>query len=70
MKSKYIIEIRENDELIFSTQCKTYREMALLTNEDYHNIRAIHMIGNGTSKRKYLHPTLQKLLKKIKIIDL
>ena len=71
MKVKYILELYDNDgELISSDKYKTYREIAQITNEEYHNCRAIHMIGNGTSKKKFLHPTLLKLQMKMKIIDL
>ena len=71
MRTKYIVEFYdENGELEKTHECKTYREMAQITDIEYHNIRTLHMIGNGTLTKKFMHPTLTKLQKKIKIIDI
>ena len=71
MKVKYILETYdENHNLITSEQHKTYIDIALATGEDYHNCRLIHLIGNGSIKRKFLHPVLKRLQKRIKIIDI
>jgi hypothetical protein len=71
MKVKFILELYDtNDMLISSTECKSYREIVKLSKEEYHDCRAIHLLGNGTMKpKKYLHPNLKRLTQRMKILD-
>ena len=71
MKNKYILELyNEKDELESSEICKTYREISIKTNEAYHDCRAIHLMGNGSMKKKFIHPTLKKLQQRMIIKDI
>jgi hypothetical protein len=71
MKDKFILEIYDDENnLITSTVYKSYRQIAAKTGLAYHNCRTIHSICTGETEPKYLHKTLKKLMKRIKIKDL
>jgi hypothetical protein len=68
MKDKFILEIYDDENnLITTTVYKSYRAIGLKTGIDYHNCRTIHSICMGDVKPKYLHKTLKRLLKRVKI---
>jgi hypothetical protein len=71
MKNKFILEIYDDENnLITTTVYKSYRAIGLKTGIAYHNCRTIHSICMGDVKLKYLHKTLKRLLKRVKIKDI
>jgi len=71
MRDKFILEIYDDEnKLVTSTVYKSYRDIALKTGIDYHNVRTIHSICNKDIDPLYLHKTLKKLIKKVKIKDI
>ena len=71
MKDKFILEIYDDENnLITSNVYKSYRAIGLKTGIDYHNCRTIHSICIGDVTPKYLHKTLKRLMKRVKIKDL
>jgi hypothetical protein len=71
MKDKFIVVYRkENDVAVSHNIYKSYREIVLATGEDYSDVRTIHMMGNGTMIKKFLHTRLKKLKNRMEIIDI
>ena len=71
MRDKFILEIYDDDnKLVSSTVYKSFRDISLKTSIDYHNVRSLYGISNNEIKPLYLHKTLKKLIKKVKIKDL
>lgn len=70
MKNKYIVEYIEKDGLISIGIYKTYRAIAKATDEDYTDVRTIHLMCTGVIKKKFLHPRLKKLKTIMKINNL
>jgi len=71
MRDKFILEIYDDEnKLVTSTVYKSYRDIALKTGIDYHNVRTLYSISNNEIQPLYLHRTLQKLIKRVKIKDI
>jgi len=71
MRDKFILEIYDDDnKLVTSTVYKSYRDIALKTGIDYHNVRTLYSICNNDVQPLYLHKTLKKLIKRVKIKDI
>jgi hypothetical protein len=71
MKDKFVVEYRKENDVVYSHYiCKSYREIVKVTGESYTDIRAIHMMGNGTMTKKFLHTKLRKLKGKMRILDI
>lgn len=70
MKDKFILEIYDDDEnLLSSEKMKSYRDIQEKTGIEYHNCRTINYICSGKMVKKFTHPTLNSLMKRIKIYD-
>ena len=69
MKDKFILELYNGDILISSEKMKSYRQIEEKTGIAYHNCRTINLICTGKITKKFVHPTLMHLMKKVKIID-
>jgi hypothetical protein len=69
MKDKFILELYNNDILISREKMKSYRQIEEKTGIAYHNCRSINLICTGKMIKKFVHPTLKDLMKKVKIID-
>jgi hypothetical protein len=71
MKDKFVVEIYdENEELLTSTVYKSFKQISAETEIDYHNCRTIYSHTIGETTPKYVHRTLKKLLKTVKIKDI
>ena len=71
MKDKFVVEYRKENGVAMSYHmCKSYRDIAKVTGESYTDIRAIHMMGNGTMIKKFLHTNLRKLKGRMQILDI
>jgi len=71
MKDKFLLELYDDEGIIISTSVfKSYRAIALKTGIDYHNVRTIHQINIKEIDPIYLHKTLKRLTKKVKILDM
>ena len=71
MRDRFIVNMYdENEELKSSIVCKSYRQIAKETGEEYHVCRNIHLIGNGTIVKKFVHPMMKKLQKRLQILDI
>jgi hypothetical protein len=61
MKDKYIVELYDDEgKLQSSSIYKSYKQISKDLGEAYHDCRAIHLIGNGSMKKKFVHPTLKR----------
>ena len=71
MKDKFIVVYRKHNEADMSTNIyKSYREIAKETGEEYSDIRTIHMMGNGSMIKKFLHSRLKKLQGRMQVLDI
>lgn len=71
MRDKFILEIYDDDgELVTSNVYKSFRQIQNKTGIEYHNCRTIYSICSNDVQPKFLHKTLQKLLKRVKIKDI
>jgi len=71
MKDKFVVEHRKENGVAMSYYtCKSYRDIVKVTGESYTDVRAIHMMGNGTMTKKFLHANLRKLKGRMLILDI
>lgn len=70
MKEKFIVEIYDNNNtLVKTSKEKTLKSIASNLKLDYHDARTLYYIHSGKQTKKFLHPNLSLLSKKIKIKD-
>lgn len=65
-----VVWLNENGEELRKKEFKSFREIENELNLDYHVIRELNKISDGVVTKKFLHPTLNILSKKIKIYSI
>lgn len=71
MRDKYILEIYDDENnLVTSTIYKSFREIGKKTGIEYHNCRTIYSMSMDDVSPKYLHKTLKRLYKRVRIKDI
>lgn len=65
MTNKYKLEIRESNEI---KEFKSLKEITVYTGQEYHRIRSLYM--HTKKPKKFLHPIIEKLYAKYRILDI
>jgi hypothetical protein len=68
MKHKFILQTlnEQTGEVVNNYPCKTFKEIALILDMDYHQARLLYLHNKRPSK---LHPFLLERSKRFKILD-
>jgi hypothetical protein len=69
MRTKFQVEIIDTDGSIQKIQYKTLRAICEVHSVEYHHARSLYLESRPDSKKKYLHPYLKDISKRIKIYD-
>ena len=69
MRVKFEVQIISPDDSVVKIQYKTLREICLVHSVEYHHARSLYLESRPDSKKKYLHPYLKDISKRIKIYD-
>lgn len=68
MRNKFLVYSFNNDETS-EMEFKTLRDIAKHYSLEYHHVRSLYLQSRDETKKKFLHPFLQQLIKKLQIID-
>ena len=70
MSEKFTMQIlNEDGSMNYEKKYKSYREIAKELNLEYHVVRALEQLSDKKVTRKYLHPALNSLSKKVRIFQ-
>ena len=68
MRNKFLVYSLINDERS-EMEFKTLRDVAKYYNLEYHHVRSLYLQSRDETKKKFLHPFLMTLIKKLQVID-
>jgi len=69
MRTKFEVRIINVDGTFETILYKTLREICAKHSIEYHHARSLYLESRPDSKKKYLHPYLKDISKRIQILD-